>query len=70
MCQRIRVAVNPKQVIKQGDVITECQSSCDGEMSLDANLLMASMCWKRYNFEDSILIYDNFIKRICLNHSI
>ncbi len=45
MCQRIRVVVNPKQVIKQGDVISECQSNCNEEMSLGANLLAAFMCW-------------------------
>ncbi|PIM94820.1 DNA-directed RNA polymerase subunit beta [Candidatus Hodgkinia cicadicola] len=61
MCQRIRTVVNPGQTLKQGDVIAECQSSCDGEISLGANLLVAFMCWEGYNFEDSVIISDNVI---------
>ncbi len=62
---------NLKQIIKQGDVIAECQSSCNREISLGVNLLVEFMCWKGYNFEDSILISDNVIKKeVCLNHSI
>ena len=32
-------------------------------MSLGTNLLVAFMCWNGYNFEDSILISDNVIKK-------
>ncbi|PIM96012.1 hypothetical protein [Candidatus Hodgkinia cicadicola] len=63
MCQRIRTVVNPGQTLKRGDVIAECQSSCDGEMSLGANLLVAFMCWEGYNFEDSVIISDNVINK-------
>ncbi|PIM95885.1 hypothetical protein [Candidatus Hodgkinia cicadicola] len=63
MCQRIRTVVNPGQRLKQGDVIAECQSSCDGEMSLGANLLVAFMCWEGYNFEDSVIISNNVINK-------
>ncbi len=30
---------------------------------LGTNLLTAFMCWNGYNFEDSILISDNVIKK-------
>ena len=63
MCQRIRAVVNLGQTLKQGDVIAECQSSCNGEMSLGVNLLAAFMCWKGYNFEDSVIISDNVIRK-------
>ncbi|PIM96150.1 DNA-directed RNA polymerase subunit beta [Candidatus Hodgkinia cicadicola] len=63
MCQRIRTVVYPGQRLKQGDVIAECQSSCDGEMSLGANLLVAFMCWEGYNFEDSVIISNNVINK-------
>ncbi|PIM95454.1 DNA-directed RNA polymerase subunit beta [Candidatus Hodgkinia cicadicola] len=62
-CQRVRVVVNPGQMIKSGDVIAECQSSCNGEMSLGANLLAAFMCWRGYNFEDSVILSESVIKK-------
>ncbi|PIM95245.1 DNA-directed RNA polymerase subunit beta [Candidatus Hodgkinia cicadicola] len=63
MCQRIRTVVNLGQTLRQGDVIAECQSSCNGEMSLGVNLLAAFMCWEGYNFEDSVIISDNVIRK-------
>ncbi|PIM96883.1 DNA-directed RNA polymerase subunit beta [Candidatus Hodgkinia cicadicola] len=63
MCQRLRTVVNPGQTLEQGDVIAECQSSCNGEMSLGANLLVAFMCWEGYNFEDSVIISSNVITK-------
>ncbi|PIM96056.1 DNA-directed RNA polymerase subunit beta [Candidatus Hodgkinia cicadicola] len=63
MYQRMRTVVNFGQILKQGDVIAECQSSYDGEMSLGANLLVAFMCWEGYNFEDSVIISDNIISK-------
>ncbi|PIM96902.1 DNA-directed RNA polymerase subunit beta [Candidatus Hodgkinia cicadicola] len=63
MCQRLRTVVNSGQTLKRGDVIAECQSSCDGEMSLGANLLVAFMCWEGYNFEDSVIISSNVINK-------
>ncbi len=44
VCRRLRVVVEPNQVLKAGDVVAECQSSDNGEMSLGANLLVAFMC--------------------------
>ncbi|PIM96856.1 DNA-directed RNA polymerase subunit beta [Candidatus Hodgkinia cicadicola] len=63
MCQRLRAVVDLGQTLKQGDVIAECQSSCDGEMSLGANLLVAFMCWEGYNFEDSVIISNNVVNK-------
>ncbi len=38
MCIRYRVVVNLFQVVKSGDIIDECQSSSNGDISLGANL--------------------------------
>ncbi|PIM96932.1 DNA-directed RNA polymerase subunit beta [Candidatus Hodgkinia cicadicola] len=62
-CQRIRNVVNPGQMVRSGDVIAECQSSCNGEMSLGANLLVAFMCWKGYNYEDSVILSESVINK-------
>ncbi|PIM95075.1 DNA-directed RNA polymerase subunit beta [Candidatus Hodgkinia cicadicola] len=67
MCQRVRTVVNPGQMLRSGDVIAECQSSCDGQMSLGANLLVAFMCWKGYNFEDSVILSENVVNKGIFN---
>ncbi len=43
-CERFRSIVKVGQIIKRGDVVAECQSSSDGEISLGVNLLAAIMC--------------------------
>ncbi|PIM96953.1 DNA-directed RNA polymerase subunit beta [Candidatus Hodgkinia cicadicola] len=62
-CLRLRMSVYPNQVLEKGDVIADCQSSCDGEMSLGVNLLATFMCWRGYNYEDSVLISEDVINR-------
>ncbi|PIM95577.1 DNA-directed RNA polymerase subunit beta, partial [Candidatus Hodgkinia cicadicola] len=63
MCHRMRTVVNPGQRLRPGDVIAECQSSCDGEISLGVNLLAAFMCWNGYNFEDSVILSEDVINK-------
>ncbi|MGP1927084.1 MAG: hypothetical protein ACTS80_00540, partial [Candidatus Hodgkinia cicadicola] len=58
-CRRMRCVVRPKQILEPGDVIAECQSSSDGELSLGSNLIVAFMCWKGLNFEDSIAVSED-----------
>ncbi|PIM94981.1 DNA-directed RNA polymerase subunit beta [Candidatus Hodgkinia cicadicola] len=67
MCFRLRAVVSPGQVLKAGGIIAECQSSCDGEMSLGINLMAAFMCWKGLNYEDSILLSDSIISKGLFN---
>ncbi|PIM95038.1 DNA-directed RNA polymerase subunit beta [Candidatus Hodgkinia cicadicola] len=62
-CQRLRAVVNLGQMVWSGDVIAKCQSSCNGEMSLGANLLVAFMCWRGYNFKDSVILSENVINK-------
>ncbi|PIM96362.1 DNA-directed RNA polymerase subunit beta [Candidatus Hodgkinia cicadicola] len=67
MLCRLRSVVNPGQILKSGSVIAECQSSCDGEMSLGVNLLAAFMCWRGLNYEDSILLSEGVISKGVFN---
>ncbi|PIM95108.1 DNA-directed RNA polymerase subunit beta [Candidatus Hodgkinia cicadicola] len=64
---RLRSVVYPGQVLKPGSVIAECQSSCNGEMSLGANLLAAFMCWDGLNYEDSVLLSEGVISKGVFN---
>lgn len=55
----MRVVVRPGQLLKPGDVIAECQSSSNNEMSLGVNLTAAFVCWRGLNFEDSIVVSED-----------
>ncbi len=61
-CLRLRPVVNSLQLVRKGEVLAECQSSDNGEMSLGANLSVAFMCWDGFNYEDSILISKRIIE--------
>ncbi len=63
MCARTRVVVRPRQVLRSGDVIAECQSSARGEMSLGANLIVAFVCWNGLNYEDSVVLSEDVVAR-------
>jgi DNA-directed RNA polymerase subunit beta len=50
--------------VKAGDILSNAQSISQGELTLGANLLVAFMPWRGYNFEDAIvlnqrLVYDD-----------
>ncbi|PIM95944.1 hypothetical protein [Candidatus Hodgkinia cicadicola] len=60
---RIRPIVLPSQLVSKGELIAECQSHYHGELSLGTNLLVAFMCWKGYNFEDSVLISSEIVSK-------
>src|SRR4029079_15978528 len=44
------------QRVKKGDVLADGPSTDHGELALGRNVLVASMPWRGYNFEDAILI--------------
>jgi len=50
------------QKIKKGDIIADGPATCDGELSLGKNLLVAFMPWCGYNFEDAILISERVLR--------
>jgi len=50
------------QHVKRGDVIADGQSSCEGQLSLGKNILVAFMSWEGYNFEDAILVSERLIE--------
>ncbi|MCW5197023.1 DNA-directed RNA polymerase subunit beta [Buchnera aphidicola] len=49
--------------VNQGDVIADGPSTDLGELALGHNLRVAFMPWYGYNFEDSILISENIIRK-------
>ncbi len=52
--QRVKVTAGDK--VKTGDLLADGMSTDLGELSLGANLFLAFMPWRGYNFEDAIII--------------
>ena len=50
------------QRVKAGDILTEGYSTCDGELALGKNLLVAYMPWKGYNYEDAIVLNERVVR--------
>ncbi|MFP3039859.1 MAG: DNA-directed RNA polymerase subunit beta, partial [Candidatus Hodgkinia cicadicola] len=60
-CLKLKTIVYPYQIICQNEVLAECQSNDNCEISLGTNLLVTFMCWDGFNYEDSILISSTII---------
>jgi DNA-directed RNA polymerase subunit beta len=48
--------------VKKGDVLADGPATCQGELALGRNVLVAFMPWCGYNFEDAILINERLVK--------
>ena len=42
--------------VKQGQIIADCASTNNGEVSIGKNVLLAFLPWNGYNYEDSVVI--------------
>ncbi len=57
-----RPTVKLGQKIKQGDIIADCSATCNGELALGKNILVAFMPWEGYNYEDAIIISEKLVR--------
>ena len=48
-------------IVTAGDIIADGSASDLGELAIGANLRIGLMCWKGYNFEDSILLSEKLV---------
>src|SRR5436190_19686599 len=58
----LKPAVRKGQRVRKGDFLTEGYAVKDGELALVKILKVAFMPWKRYNFEDAIVISESVVK--------
>lgn len=54
--------VYPGQKVKAGEVLVDGASTCNGELALGKNMLVAFMPWRGYNFEDAIIVNERIVK--------
>ncbi|MEC9376964.1 MAG: DNA-directed RNA polymerase subunit beta, partial [Candidatus Neomarinimicrobiota bacterium] len=57
-----RPLVSEGQTVKEGDVIADGASTDHGELALGANIRVAFMPWRGYNFEDAIVLSERLVK--------
>ena len=57
-----RPLVQEGQVVDIGDVIADGAATDDGELALGANIRVAYMPWRGYNFEDAIVVSERLVK--------
>ncbi len=57
-----RPLVQEGQVVDLGDVIADGAATDDGELALGANIRVAYMPWRGYNFEDAIVVSERLVK--------
>jgi len=61
-CLNQKPIVTEGQKVKKGEIIADGAATCDGELSLGKNVLVAFMTWDGYNFEDAIVISEALLK--------
>ncbi|KKO19024.1 MAG: DNA-directed RNA polymerase subunit beta [Candidatus Brocadia sp.] len=61
-CLNQKPIVAHGQKVKKGEVIADGAATCNGELSLGKNVLVAFMTWDGYNFEDAIVISEALLK--------
>jgi len=61
-CLNQKPIVIEGQKVKKGEIIADGAATCEGELSLGKNVLVAFMTWDGYNFEDAIVISEALLK--------
>ncbi|MBI2472178.1 MAG: DNA-directed RNA polymerase subunit beta [Planctomycetes bacterium] len=61
-CLNQKPIVAEGQKVKKGEIIADGAATCNGELSLGKNVVVAFMTWDGYNFEDAIVISEALLK--------
>jgi DNA-directed RNA polymerase subunit beta len=62
-CITQRPLVHEGERVEPGQIIADGPSTCEGELALGCNVLVAFMPWAGYNFEDAIIVSEGLIKK-------
>src|SRR3989304_5733195 len=61
-CLNQKPIVSEGQKVKKGDILADGAATCNGELSLGRNVLVAFLAWDGYNFEDAIVVSERLLK--------
>jgi DNA-directed RNA polymerase subunit beta len=61
-CMNQRPLVRVGQRVAKGDIVADGPATCNGELSLGRNLLVAFLTYDGHNFEDAIVISERLVK--------
>ncbi len=61
-CINQKPLVRPGDEVKKGDTLADGPATCQGELSLGRNVLVAFMPWGGYNFEDAIVVSERLVR--------
>ncbi len=61
-CLNQKPIVRVGQRVKKGQIIADGAATCQGELALGRNVLVAFMAWDGYNFEDAIIVSEKLVK--------
>ncbi len=61
-CLNQKPIVIEGQKVKKGEIIADGAATCNGELSLGKNVVVAFMTWDGYNFEDAMVISEALLK--------
>ncbi len=61
-CYNQRPIVRSGDIVEANEIIADGPSTCNGELALGRNVLVAFMPWEGYNYEDAILISERLVK--------
>ncbi len=61
-CQNQKPIVNVGDKVEKGQVIADGAATCQGELALGRNVLVAFMAWDGFNFEDAIIISEELVQ--------
>ncbi|MBI2559911.1 MAG: DNA-directed RNA polymerase subunit beta [Planctomycetes bacterium] len=61
-CLNQKPIVAEGQKVKKNEIIADGAATCNGELSLGRNVMVAFMTWDGYNFEDAIVVSERLLK--------
>lgn len=61
-CLNQKPIVKEGQRVKKNQIIADGAATCQGELSLGRNVLVAFMAWDGYNFEDAMVVSESLLK--------
>jgi DNA-directed RNA polymerase subunit beta len=61
-CMHQKLSICRGDKVKKGSVIADGPATENGDLALGANMLVAFLSWRGYNFEDSILVSSNVVR--------